>query len=268
MCLSTWADSLGLCDAWRSWHQQMRAFTHQFAAHHTEVRIDPLPAVDLLALTSVQILTISISDPVLLSWGAPVSGFGGDSLGGQQTLLEGRHQGVGQAAESPAISVDNRAGGRDGGPGALSPQSDGEKPGRQLALLCAELQKVSNAEARQCWQASIQRVYQLGDKTRNLLYWLATRDVSARVVPLIQDQIGSIQEELQAIAHTFSSYYKDPYAQVPQPMDELENPILGDIPLPTIPTSLAKGLDLPLTEEEVEDTISGLQSGRTPCLDW
>ncbi|KAJ1154916.1 hypothetical protein NDU88_007659 [Pleurodeles waltl] len=53
----------------------MRAFTHQFVAPHTEAQIDLiwLPAVDLLALTSVQILAHGISDhaPILMGCGTP-----------------------------------------------------------------------------------------------------------------------------------------------------------------------------------------------------
>ncbi|KAJ1175744.1 hypothetical protein NDU88_001031 [Pleurodeles waltl] len=126
-------------------------------------------------------------------------------------------------------------------------QPDGEELQRKLALLCAELRQASLAEARQCWQATTQRVYELGDKTGKLLFWLATCDVSAWVVPLIRDRIGTIQEDLLAIVHNFASYYEDLYAPVPQPLAEQENPI----PLPSIPTSLAADLDRPLTEEEV-----------------
>ncbi|KAJ1165114.1 hypothetical protein NDU88_005543 [Pleurodeles waltl] len=96
-----------------------------------------------------------------------------------------------------------------------------------------------------------------------LLYRLVTRDVSTRVAPLIRDRTGSIQEELQMIAHTFTSYYKDLYVLVLQPLKEQENPILGDIPLPSLPAMLAKELDLPLASEEVEDTFSALESGKT-----
>ncbi|KAJ1108813.1 hypothetical protein NDU88_006183 [Pleurodeles waltl] len=96
-------------------------------------------------------------------------------------------------------------------------QLDGEELRRQLAFLRAELWQVSLVQARQCWQASTQRVYELGDMTGKLLYQLATRDVSARVVPLIRDLTGAIREDLLAIAHTFASYYVDLYAQVPSP---------------------------------------------------
>ncbi|KAJ1112945.1 hypothetical protein NDU88_001205 [Pleurodeles waltl] len=65
------------------------------------------------------------------------------------------------------------------------------------------------------------------------------------------DKTGCTQEGLQAIAHT------DLYAHVPQPMEEQENPILGDIPLPSIPLPLTPYLELPLTEE-VADAISTL----------
>ncbi|KAJ1141772.1 hypothetical protein NDU88_008100 [Pleurodeles waltl] len=44
---------------------------------------------------------------------------------------------------------------------------------------------------------------------------------------------------------------------------ERENPILKNIPLPSVPASLATELDLPLTEEEVDCAILALQAGKT-----
>ncbi|KAJ1153637.1 hypothetical protein NDU88_006396 [Pleurodeles waltl] len=90
--------------------------------------------------------------------------------------------------------------------------SDGGELGRQLALLRTEFHQASLAKARQCWQTSTQRVSKLGDKTEKLLYWLVARDILARVVLLIRDRTGSVQEKLQEIAHTFASYYKDLFA--------------------------------------------------------
>ncbi|KAJ1149625.1 hypothetical protein NDU88_002432 [Pleurodeles waltl] len=72
--------------------------------------------------------------------------------------------------------------------------SDRRELGSQLVLLCAEFWQVSLAEARQCWQASTQKVYELGDKTGKLVYWLVTCNVSSQVVPLIRNRLGSIQE--------------------------------------------------------------------------
>ncbi|KAJ1176986.1 hypothetical protein NDU88_002253 [Pleurodeles waltl] len=129
------------------------------------------------------------------------------------------------------------------------------EPGRQLALLSMELRQVSLVEARQCWQASTQKVYELADKTGKVLYWLATGVVLAWVIPLTRDQVGSVWEEQPAIACTFASYYKDIYAQVLQPPEEQDNPILGDIPLP---------LFLPLW---LKSWIPGLGSGSGP-LAW
>ncbi|KAJ1134055.1 hypothetical protein NDU88_000519 [Pleurodeles waltl] len=129
---------------------------------------------------------------------------------------------------------------------------------RELELRRAEFRQVSLGETQQHWQASTQRVYELGDKTGKLLYWLATRDVSVRVVPLIRDGTGAGKEDLLAIAGTFASYHENFYARVPQPMVEQENPILGDILLSSLPSSLAAEFDLPLSEEEVGEAISAL----------
>ncbi|KAJ1218050.1 hypothetical protein NDU88_005636 [Pleurodeles waltl] len=52
-------------------------------------------------------------------------------------------------------------------------RSDGHDLRRQLALLPEEFRQASLAQVR---QASTQRVYELGDKNRKLLYWLATGD--------------------------------------------------------------------------------------------
>ncbi|KAJ1124810.1 hypothetical protein NDU88_003259 [Pleurodeles waltl] len=59
--------------------------------------------------------------------------------------------------------------------------------GRQLELWRAKFRQVSLAEALQHWQASTQRVYELGDKPGKLVYRLANCDISARGVPLIRD---------------------------------------------------------------------------------
>ncbi|KAJ1205768.1 hypothetical protein NDU88_001195 [Pleurodeles waltl] len=87
--------------------------------------------------------------------------------------------------------------------------------------------------------------------------------MSPRVVPLIRDRTGGAQDDLLAIVCTFASYYENLYIQVPQPTMEQENPLLGDIPLPSLPSSLTAELDLPLSEEEVGEAISALQSGKT-----
>ncbi|KAJ1112462.1 hypothetical protein NDU88_000726 [Pleurodeles waltl] len=139
--------------------------------------------------------------------------------------------------------------------------------GERVALLRAEIQQVSFAEARQCWQASTKRVYKSGDKMGKPLYWLATQAISAWVVPLIRDWTGDTQEDLEEIACTFVSCYEDLYSRVPQLPAERENPILKDISLPSIPASLATELDLPLTEDRVNCAISALQAGKTPGPD-
>ncbi|KAJ1154782.1 hypothetical protein NDU88_007525 [Pleurodeles waltl] len=76
-----------------------------------------------------------------------------------------------------------------------------------------------------------------------------------------RDRAGVAKEDLLAIARTFATYYECLYAQVPQPPAEREKPILGDIP--SLLSFLTAELDLPLLEEELEDAISALQSGKT-----
>ncbi|KAJ1209638.1 hypothetical protein NDU88_005012 [Pleurodeles waltl] len=52
-----------------------------------------------------------------------------------------------------------------------------------------------------------------------------------------------------------------------EPTAEQENPILGDNPLPSLPSSLQAELDLPLLEEKVGEAISVLQSGKSAGAD-
>ncbi|KAJ1191146.1 hypothetical protein NDU88_000462 [Pleurodeles waltl] len=134
--------------------------------------------------------------------------------------------------------IDNWVAEQNSGPGASESAVRWWRYGKTAGTPAHRVPPGIPHEARQCWQASTQRVYKLGDKTRNLLYSVTTRDVSARGMPLILDQMGSVLEELQVIAHTFTFYYKDLYAQAPQPPEEQENPILVDIPLSSIPAML------------------------------
>ncbi|KAJ1176966.1 hypothetical protein NDU88_002233 [Pleurodeles waltl] len=56
---------------------------------------------------------------------------------------------------------------------------------RQLVLARPELLPISLEEAKQYWQASTRRVYEMEDKSGELLYWLATHGAAARVVPAV-----------------------------------------------------------------------------------
>ncbi|KAJ1145948.1 hypothetical protein NDU88_012231 [Pleurodeles waltl] len=104
----------------------------------------------------------------------------------------------------------------------------GEDSRRLLELRCMEFRQVSLVEAPQHWQASTQRVYELGDKTRKLLTGLQL--VTSRPEWCSLSGIGgAAQEDLQVIAHTFTSYYECLYARVPQPTVERENPILAQL---------------------------------------
>ncbi|KAJ1216795.1 hypothetical protein NDU88_004394 [Pleurodeles waltl] len=85
----------------------------------------------------------------------------------------------------------------------------------QLALARSELRQISLEEAKQCWQALTGRVYEMGDKSGKLLYWLATRGAAARVVPAVRDREGNNQVEFVAIAHAFVAYYQDLYDKDP-----------------------------------------------------
>ncbi|KAJ1199189.1 hypothetical protein NDU88_003027 [Pleurodeles waltl] len=146
---------------------------------------------------------------------------------------------------------------------SLSGQPRGEA-GWHLELQHAKFRQVSLTEAQRHWQASTQRVYELGDKTGKLLYWLETCNILVRVVPLLRDWAGVAQEDLPATACTFTFYYECLYARVPQLMVERENPIQGDIPLPLLLPFLAAELDLSLSE--VGDAISTLQFRKTAGL--
>ncbi|KAJ1101374.1 hypothetical protein NDU88_006442 [Pleurodeles waltl] len=63
--------------------------------------------------------------------------------------------------------------------------------------------------------ASTRRVYEMGDKSGKLLYWLVTHGAAARVVPVIRDREGNNQVELAVIAQAFTAYYQDLYAKDP-----------------------------------------------------
>ncbi|KAJ1192528.1 hypothetical protein NDU88_001835 [Pleurodeles waltl] len=241
-------------------------------AHHTEVRIDLIwvLSVDRLVLTSFQILARRISDhaPVLMSWGTPTQtvclmmrfsawylknpesvDFIDQELGNyfrensrsvalcadSKPSLRGVIKGYFRQREAQQSQLTTEL---EGGIVDLEhrvQRSDGGQLGRLLALLSAELRQVSLAEARQCWQASTQRVYKLGDKTVKLLYWVAAHDVSAMVVPLIRDQTGSIQEELQAITHTLPPIINISMHRSPSPQKNWRTPCCGDIPQPLWP---------------------------------
>ncbi|KAJ1208814.1 hypothetical protein NDU88_004197 [Pleurodeles waltl] len=71
---------------------------------------------------------------------------------------------------------------------------------RQLVLARSELCQISLEEAKQCWQMSTGRVYEMGDKSGKLLYWLATHEAAARLLPAIRDREENTQVELEAIA--------------------------------------------------------------------
>ena len=62
--LSTWVDSMGLCDAWRVWNPLTRAYTHTSAAHRTQSRINQiwLAATDMPILHRMHMLPRGISD--------------------------------------------------------------------------------------------------------------------------------------------------------------------------------------------------------------
>ncbi|KAJ1083679.1 hypothetical protein NDU88_003834 [Pleurodeles waltl] len=141
--------------------------------------------------------------------------------------------------------------------------SDAPAVQRQLVLAWSELRQISLEEAKQCWQASTGRVYEMGDKSGKLLYWLATHGAAARVVPAIHDREGNTQVELEAISQAFAAYYQDLYAKDPLPYLKVEGSQVWDLPVPTILPTPAQDLDQPLTAEEVDTAISELSGGKT-----
>ncbi|KAJ1172887.1 hypothetical protein NDU88_004729 [Pleurodeles waltl] len=150
-------------------------------------------------------------------------------------------------------------GGHAGHPDVLAIQ-------HQLALAWTELRQRSLEEAKQCWQTSIRRVYELGDKAGKLLYWLAIHGAVARVVPAIRDGEGNTHVELDAIAPVFSDYYQELYTKDPLPHLVKRDSMVWDLPVPTVHCTLAQDLDRPLTVEEVDDTISVLNGVEPPGL--
>ena len=64
---------MGLCDTWRIWHPNLRAYTHTSAAHGTHSCIDQIwtPAVDIPRINHIELLPRGISDhsPIILKLG-------------------------------------------------------------------------------------------------------------------------------------------------------------------------------------------------------
>ena len=112
-------------------------------------------------------------------------------------------------------------------------------------------------EAKLHWRATMHRVYEYGDKSGKTLYWLATNGTDSRVVLAVLDSQGIKQENSHDISKV---YYQALYAAVPTPTEEQRLSILGDVPLPVIPPSLAGELDRPLGLEELVTALADLNS--------
>ncbi|KAJ1190564.1 hypothetical protein NDU88_007302 [Pleurodeles waltl] len=87
--------------------------------------------------------------------------------------------------------------------------------------------------------------------------------VVARVEPAVRDGEGNTHVELDVIAGVFADYYQELDAKDPLPCLVEWDSIFWDLPVPTVPCTLAQDLDRPLTVEEVDATISVLNGGRT-----
>ncbi|KAJ1155329.1 hypothetical protein NDU88_008059 [Pleurodeles waltl] len=68
---SSWAESFGMCEVWRTWHPRERRYTHTSAAHSTQSRIDLIfmPALDINNVTGAELLPRGVSDhPPVRIW--------------------------------------------------------------------------------------------------------------------------------------------------------------------------------------------------------
>ena len=149
-------------------------------------------------------------------------------------------------------------------------KSGGDTPGpweRQLALDRSSLGQIQMEEARACWRASTQRVYESGNKNGKLLYWLATGPKASPIIPFILDEKGEKHEKAIHIAQIFATYYKELYAKRPRSRAEMERSIVWDFSLPTLTPSQAARLDLPITVDEINEATRAIKSGRTPGPD-
>ena len=72
---------------------------------------------------------------------------------------------------------------------------------------------VQMGEARACWRASTQRVYESGDKNGRLLYWWVAGQCTSQIVPSVLNESGELCSETPAVAEAFALFYKKLYAE-------------------------------------------------------
>lgn len=112
-----------------------------------------------------------------------------------------------------------------------------------------------------------QRIFEQGEKTGHLLAWLVKEQQPITTIACIKAADGTPVTDPVAINACSASYYSSLYSsKVDYTGEELDS-FLGQFTFPTLSKEARNHLDSTIILEEVQQTLSELQAGKTPVVD-
>ncbi len=109
--------------------------------------------------------------------------------------------------------------------------------------------------------------FEHGDKAGKLLAHQTRSASASRWILSIRSPMGELVTEPAGINSLLLDYYTQLYTSENPPNNAANLDLLNSFEYPTIEVNIAKELGVPITEQEVQEAITSMQSGKSPVPD-
>lgn len=138
-----------------------------------------------------------------------------------------------------------------------------------LTCLKYELNSILTQRAEFALFRARHKHFEEGDKAGRMLarYIRQQENEKKSIILGVTDEGGNLQSSSTSINEIFRNYYKKLYKSELQADIEEISSFLTSLTLPSLSEEQRELLDMPVTVEELKETIKNLRSGRAPGLD-
>lgn len=137
---------------------------------------------------------------------------------------------------------------------------------KEMLLLKSDFDSLSISDAEEMLIRSRHTFYEYGEKPTRLLAHQLRQMSASQLISEINTSSG-LSREPSEINNAFRNFYSSLYTSEQNPTLEELDQFFDSFPIPTVDHSTAKALESPITEKEVNDAITAMQSGKSPGPD-
>ena len=131
-----------------------------------------------------------------------------------------------------------------------------------------EIDKLLGEEVEKKLRFMKQRYYEAGPKASRLLAWRLKKQQAENTIYKIRDPVtNKITSNMDNIQKVFETHFKSLYSQPDRVDKQTIVDFLESLDLPSIGTTMNKKLISPITQEEIDEAISNLNSNKSPGTD-